>query len=525
MAIAGTAHGAPAAASSWDQARAAPMCAANEVPTNAVGRSVPFDGLLATNGTPATERTVAANGTPASDLTVAANRAPGFDALLAANGAPGSRDELFGDAPAKPDNGDAREKLFGDQPAPRSGPSWRGFVRGELAYTYAQPAHWSKMLVRGELDGEGALTDTIKYHIGARLDYDFVYDATDFYPPDVRRDQRVDFLLRENYLDIGAGDWDFRLGRQHVVWGEMVGLFFADVVSAKDLREFILPDFNIVRIPQWAARAEYFKDDFHAEFVWIPVATYNEIGVPGSEFYTAPLAPPPGFATEVVDERTPNRNLSHTNYGLRLSLLRGGWDVAGFYYGSMDQSPTFYRTVASLPQPTFVYEPRHERINQGGFTVAKDFGVTLFKAEAVYTTGRKYNINDLADADGVVPQKTIDWAAGTDFTLPVLSETRLNLQLVQRIYLDHDPRLSARKYETGYSVYASTLLDRGWEATLLWGSSFNRHDTMLRLALARNFQRNWRFAVGVDAFDGSPEGVFGQYRRNDRVYTQVTYSF
>src|SRR6185312_2549692 len=149
------------------------------------------------------------------------------------------------DAPA------SRESLFGEGTAPKpNGPpaiAWRGFVRGELAYTYANPKHWSNMLVRSELDGEGALTDAIRYHIGARLDYDFVYDATNFYPPDVRRDQRFDAMARENYVDIGAGDWDFRLGRQQVVWGEMVGLFFADVVSAKDLREFILPDFDVIR--------------------------------------------------------------------------------------------------------------------------------------------------------------------------------------------------------------------------------------------------------------------------------------
>ena len=70
-----------------------------------------------------------------------------------------------------------------------------------------------------------------------------------------------------------AGNWDFRLGRQHVVWGEMVGLYFADVVSARDQREFILPDFDQMRTPQWAGRAEYFSDDFHAEILWIPVAT------------------------------------------------------------------------------------------------------------------------------------------------------------------------------------------------------------------------------------------------------------
>ena len=86
---------------------------------------------------------------------------------------------------------------------------------------------------RGELAAQGSLSEQVKWKASARLDYNAVFDLTDFYPADVRHDQRFNLLLRENYIDASAGDWDFRLGRQHIVWGEMVGLFFADVVSAE----------------------------------------------------------------------------------------------------------------------------------------------------------------------------------------------------------------------------------------------------------------------------------------------------
>src|SRR5205085_821477 len=117
-----------------------------------------------------------------------------------------------------------------------------------------------------QVDATGAFSPNVNWKLSGRVDYDAVYDLTNFYLPSVANNARVNFFARENYVDISANAWDFRLGRQQIVWGEMIGLFAADVVSAKDLREFILPDFSIVRIPQWAARAEYFKDNFHAEF-------------------------------------------------------------------------------------------------------------------------------------------------------------------------------------------------------------------------------------------------------------------
>jgi hypothetical protein len=447
--------------------------------------------------------------------------------LLAADTAPNSRDALFGDETANPAGKPAsRNDLFGEEPAKSANAPvspWRGFVRGELAYTYAAPSHWSKMLVRSELDAQGSLAPDVKYKLGARFDYDFVYDATDFYPSDVRRDQRANFLLRENYLDFGAGDWDFRIGRQQIVWGEMVGLFFADVVSAKDLREFILPDFDVIRIPQWATRAEYFKGDFHAEAIWVPVPSYDEIGKPGAEFFPAAPPPPPGFATRYANEQFPRRTIGNTNYGLRLSQLRDGWDTSIFYYRSLDTSATFYRRIVSDPQPTFVYTARHDRIGQFGATLSKDLGPAVFKLETIYTHGRRYNVLRIDDEDGVVAQNTFDVAAALDFGLP--EDTRVNVQLFDRAFFNHDPDIVPKRNEPGFSLLVNRKLNDRFEVELLWISSLARNDWMLRPKVAWNFQPNWRLILGADVFNGPSLGFFGQFANRDRVYTELRYSF
>lgn len=401
-------------------------------------------------------------------------------------------------------------------------PQISGFVQAEIARTVASPSHWSKMIARAELAAQGSFSDAVKWKLSGRIDYDAVYDVTNFYPSDVRRDQRLNFYARENYVDVEAGDWDFRIGRQHVVWGEMVGLFFADVVSAKDMREFVLPDFDVLRIPQWAARAEYSKADFHAEFVWIPVPSYDEIGKPGSGFFPLPSSPP-GFVTSISNEVRPQRELSNTNYGLRLSVLRDGWDVSGFYYRSMDASQTFYREIVSTPQPTYVYQARHDRIGQAGGTVAKDFGLFVLKGETVYTHGRGYNVSRVSQENGLVKQNTLDWAIGLDFALP--QETRLNAQVFQRVFFDHDPDIVPDRFENGYSILLNRKFTDRVEAQVLWISSLNRTDWLFRPRLTWNFQTNWRLAFGFDVFNGPPLGFAGRFADRDRVYTEVRYSF
>lgn len=410
------------------------------------------------------------------------------------------------------------------QPVPEAGRGLHGFAQFELARTVAKPDHWSKMLGRLEFGGTGRLGANVKWKLSARADYDAVFDVTNHYPGAVERDQRFNFMLRENYLDIGAGDWEFRLGRQHVIWGEMVGLFFADVVSARDMREFILPEFNLLRIPQWAARAEYFKGDFHGELLWIPVPTYDETGKPGAEFFPwQPDYSDLGYTTLYRNERKPARKPSNGNYGLRAGWLNNGWDLSGFYYRSTDAAPTFYREVNPGPD-TVTYEARHDRITQFGGTLAKDFGSVVMKAEGIYTKGRGLTVLRLADADGLARQNTFDWALGLDFALP--AETRLNIQFFQSLITSaRDPGLIQDKRENGYSVLVNGKLAPRFEAEVLWVASLNRTDWMLRPKVNWMFERNWRFVVGADVFHGPPLGYFGRYSAQDRVYTELRYSF
>jgi hypothetical protein len=128
-----------------------------------------------------------------------------------------------------------------------------------------------------------------------------------------------------------------------------------------------------------------------------------------------------------------------------------------------------------------------------------------------------------SDVDGVVPQNTVDWAVGLDFTMP--ADTRLNVQFFQRYFFSHDPDLISDKREDGYSLLVNRKLNDKLEVQALWIASLNRTDWLFRPRVVWNFERNWRLAVGADVFKGPALGFFGRYDGQDRVYSEIRYSF
>jgi len=401
-----------------------------------------------------------------------------------------------------------------------------GFLDFLPAYTFADPGHWSRMVGRLQVSAQGSLSENVKWKLGGRVDVDPVYATSDFYPEAVKRDQRARAYWRENYLDVSAGNWDFRVGAQNIVWGEVVGLFFADVVSARDMREFLLPAFDASRIPQWAARAEYFSGDSHVEFVWIPVPTFDQIGKPGAEFYPVPLPAraPAQTLSQFHDPDRPGRSLDNSNYGIRGNTVVNGWDMAAFYYRSFSTSPTFYRHGTGADGDPFVFDPRYDRIWQAGATVSKDFDDFVMRAEAVYAHGQGYSVTDPTASEGVSKRNTVDFIVSLEWPLP--HDTRVNIQAFNRTYSGGGAGDIAIKSDGfGASAYVSTKVTSTLEPQILWIQQFSGGGGLIRPRLNWYAAKNTVASVGVDVFTGPRDGYFGRYGDRDRAYMELRYDF
>ncbi|MBI3615866.1 MAG: hypothetical protein HY211_05045 [Candidatus Omnitrophica bacterium] len=370
----------------------------------------------------------------------------------------------------------------------------------------------------------GRFSDDLRFKATERATYDPVYDLTHTFPNSARSDQRVEAEFRDTYLDYSKGPFDLRLGKQQIVWGEAVGLFFADVVNAKDLREYVLPDFDLIRIPDWAADLEYSRENAHLEFVWIPAPEFNRIGGDGSEFQFPLPLPTPTTPFTRQDPLEPGNRLGNSELGGRASYLMNGWDMGLFYLYTWDKAPVYFRTID--PSGRYNFTPGYKRLHVAGATISKEVEKAVFKGEFVFNKDAHFSILDPADSDGVTERDFLDTLVGADYTFFEKWET--NLQFMHRIIFHHSGLLAENEHAVRNSIsfwLRTDFFNGRIKPEFLVISSLMEPDFLYRPKLNWKLNDRWHLRFGADLFRGVADGTFGKFKGKSRVYSEAVFEF
>lgn len=420
---------------------------------------------------------------------------------------------------------------------PEGPPDWlkalrvRGRVAEEFAYRLLDPGDVSKLRTTGWLEGKYTFSDAVNLRVATRGWYDAVFDATGRYPPNVERDQRTQFDLREAILSVSRGELDIRAGRQQIVWGEAISSFVTDVVNPRDFTEFILPDFNELRIPIWAVDVTYrLGPNVNIEAVWTPDTRLNKFPKQGAEFQFAPI--PYRFHNPVV--RLPDNpdefDVARSEGGFRLSALLNGWDASLIYYDQADKTPVFFQSRVSqaFGPDVIVLDPGHPRLHIVGATLAKSFEPVVLRSEVAFTIGKSYSSTNPLEPDGVARRDTIDYLVSADYTF--FSQVDATVQFSQKILTGSANNLTYGSVEGRVTTSVAARLTTGFfENTLnpavLFIVNVNRGDYRVSPRIDFLLTGSVTLSVGADVFAGQRQTLYGQFKDTDRLWATTTWRF
>ncbi len=330
--------------------------------------------------------------------------------------------------------------------------------------------------------------------------------------------------LRQAYIDIFFNSMDIRIGKQQIIWGKADGVFITDVISPKDLREFLLPEFDEIRMGITAVKFDYYIGNSTLELVWVPVFSptmmpeESSIWNPG---FDLPLQPEFDYSRKKVQESFQNSEVffkySTTSSAIDLEFM------AGYMW---DDDPTMH-TVKNIDPVTMQPEsitiiPEHHRLGLVGGSFSTTLGGYVIRGEGAYYFGKYFMSEDPMINEAVVEKDYLQYLIGIDFTL---MDIKMSVQFIQQYILDYDDPIVNDRAENMMTFFATKdFLRETLFLELFSYIGLNDGDALIRGKVKYKFTDELEILLGANIFTGT-EGMFGQYNKNDMVYAKVKYSF
>ena len=339
----------------------------------------------------------------------------------------------------------------------------------------------------------------------------------------------LDFRLREIYLDLYFDNFDIRIGKQQIVWGKADGVFITDIVSPLDLQEFLLPDFDEIRIGVYAAKVDYYLGNSTFEVIWKPIFAGNKFPGPGSIWYKPPEFPAPptfDYSKEKINPSLENSEI-YLKYSLSSSAI--DFDLMGAY--TWDATPSMYiekqfeiDTNTNTPVlKGLLITPEHHRLYVAGGSFTSTIKSFVIRGEAAYYNGKYFQTAD-PTADGALTQKDyLHYVVGLDYGVGHL---KLSVQFIQKYIMDYNDFIDEEEFGNTMTFLARyDAMRETLHFELFSYVGLNYGDALIRPKVTYDFSDSFSILLGSNIFVGDERGMFGRYDDNSMLYTKIKYNF
>ncbi len=335
---------------------------------------------------------------------------------------------------------------------------------------------------------------------------------------------RLDYGLREAYIDLYFKSMDLRLGKQQIIWGQADGVFITDVVSPKNLREFLLPDFEEIRVGITSLKADYYVGNNTFELVLVPEFVPTQYPDKVSIWFPSMYQ---DYATIDKSQKDIKPSIENSEVFFKYSLLSSALDMelmAGYMW---DDDPGMhmdrFNTNPQTPMPdSLVIRPKHHRISLAGGSFSTDIGGLVLRGEGAFYEGKYFQTTSRSDRDGVVSKDYAHYLVGLDF---IVGGVNLSTQFIQEAIMDYEDPIRQDEFESTMTFLAKDDFFRDkltMELFTYYG--FKHQDALIRPKATYEVGSGVNLITGANLFTGT-EGRFGQFNQNDMVYFKLKYDF
>jgi len=327
----------------------------------------------------------------------------------------------------------------------------------------------------------------------------------------------LDITLRQAYMDIYFDDFDLRIGKQQIIWGKADGVFITDIISPRDLSEFILPDFEEIRIGTNAIKFDFYIGNSTFEAVWIP--TFQPTIAPDANSIWFPETA--DFTTQpVVEDATkPEQKLTESEIALKYSYLGSAIDYELMAAYMWDDNPAMH--IYQQPDTTILIKPEYHRLPLVGASFSKAVGGAVVRGEGAYYFEKRFAAEDFT-MNGVKEKDYAHSLIGYDHNWFGMN---VSFQFIQEYIMDYEEDIRNDEFSNTMTfLIMEDFLRETLRLEFFTYYGINNEDALLRPKISYDLADGFEVQLGANIFVGK-EGNFGQYDENDMLFMKVRYDF
>ena len=330
----------------------------------------------------------------------------------------------------------------------------------------------------------------------------------------------LDISFRQAYLEIFFDDFDLRIGKQQIIWGKADGVFITDVISPRDLSEFILPEFEEVRIGINAFKLDYYLGNSTLEAVWIP--TFQSTVTPDENSIWFPKTDIPDIPT-TFDYSNANveQKISESELAFKYSYLGSAIDYELMAAYMWDDNPAMHIYPDTGQPSALTIKPEYHRLPLVGASFGKSVLGAVIRGEMAYYFDKNFSAED-PSVNGIKEKDYAHYLFGYDHNW---FGVNISFQFIQEYILDYEEDIKNDEFQSTTTFLASkTFINETLELSLFSYYGINNEDALLRPKIAYDLVDGFEVQLGANIFVGE-KGNFGQYNENDMIFLKVRYDF
>ncbi len=358
---------------------------------------------------------------------------------------------------------------------------------------------------------------------------------------EIRNDQadpgRDRIYLDEAYINLYLGNFDFRIGKQIIIWGKADGINPTDNITPWDFSDIL--DTDDERIGVVALKTNYYVGNWTLEGIVVPTFTSSVLPLENSRWFPTfpekvpnpmyPAASPLSLKAfyEFQQPLLPDENFDKAQYAGKLSTTLSGWDVSVNYYYGWDDLPAFHQTQTLNSDSLFVrIQSEYHRRKAAGGDFSTTFGKWGIRGEAAY-----YFTADPKGKDPEVDDPYFQYVIGIDRTFSDLIGDNNLFVLIQWIQEIPKSDVEYRNDDLNHifqkSITARLEYELGTFSKIIMEGVYNfkNKDYYLRPNFTYNIADGVEMNVLGYILDGSADSFFGSFHDNKRIQMKLKYSF